>query len=288
MANKTGNNRNNYINGTAADDVIKGLGGDDVLIGNAGNDRLFGGAGVDELNGSTGNDKLYGDAGNDIMLVSSGNDTIDGGAGINVLNFRYASKGVNVSLADHYVNFTDSTGSGTTHFKNVEILQGGSFNDRLIGDINRNMLRGSYGNDMLMGVDGDDYLFGGDGHENMTGGRGKDGFLFGAVANAANVDTVKDFSDQDDWLAFDDLIFTDLKSSGPGEVYTEIVTRQIDASQFQAGVGHAAETADIRIIYDSSNGILYYDGNGSGAGGLKEIADIGKNLDLTAADIFVF
>jgi serralysin len=288
MANKTGNDKNNSIKGTADNDVLKGLGGDDLLIGGQGNDRLYGGDDLDELDGGYGNDKLYGESGNDILLVSSGDDMLDGGAGINVLNFRNIYKNVTVSLADGYFKFTDGMGTHTTHFKNVEILQGGSFNDRLIGDVHRNMLRGAEGNDVLMAVDGDDYLFGGLGHETMTGGRGKDGFLFGAEATGENFDKVRDFSDKDDWLAFDSLVFKGLKGAGASTEYVEIVTRQLDADQFQAGQGHAAETADVRIIYDESNGILYYDSNGSKAGGLGEIADLGEHHDLSASDIFVF
>lgn len=288
MAHKTGDNHDNDIFGTNSDDVIKGLGGDDVLNGATGKDRIYGGDGLDEINGSTGDDKTYGEGGNDIMIVSTGNDFIDGGEGINVLNFRYAGQGVHVSLANHVVTYHDATGDGVTHFTNVEILQGSSHNDELIGDVNRNMLRGAEGNDILMGVDGDDYLFGGIGHETMTGGRGKDGFLFGAETTADNFDKVKDFNDKDDWLAFDHLIFKDLEGHGASEEYATIVTRAIDESQFQAGKGHEAASGDVRIIYDSGDGVLYYDTNGDKAGGLSEIADLGKGLHLTVADVFVF
>jgi Ca2+-binding RTX toxin-like protein len=194
-----------------------------------------------------------------------------------------------MSLADHSVTFSDSTGTGTTEFKNVAILQGGSFDDVLTGDEYRNMLRGAYGDDTLSGGDGDDYVFGGDGQEILTGGNGNDGFLFGAVAKAENFDEVVDFGG-DDWLAFDNLIFEDLKAE-PGSTkqrYVEIVTRNIDTDQFQAGEGHVAETADVRLIYDSADGILYYDADGSGAGEAEAIADIGMNHALSAADIFVF
>jgi Ca2+-binding RTX toxin-like protein len=289
MAKRTGNDRNNYLNGTAGDDVIKGLGGDDVLIGNAGNDRIYGGDGVDELDGGAGNDKLFGDAGTDIMLVSSGNDMIDGGSGVNMLNLRNANQGISMSLADHFVAFSGSTGTGTTEFKNVAVVQGSSFDDELTGDAFRNMLRGGYGDDTLWGGDGNDYIFGADGQEVLTGGNGRDGFLFGAVANANNFDQVVDFSD-DDWLAFDNLFFEDLKAAAGStkRYYAEITTRNLDVDQFQAGEGHAALTADVRIIYDSADGILYYDADGSGAGEAQAIADIGVNHDLSAADIFVF
>jgi Ca2+-binding RTX toxin-like protein len=289
VANKTGNDKHNFIDGTRDDDVIKGMGGDDTLLGNRGNDQLHGGDGDDTLSGDLGNDKVYGEAGDDFLYVSEGKDMLDGGAGANFLSFQYIYQGMHVSLADHTVTFHTGRGSNTTHFTNVEALQGTGLNDTLIGDVHGNLLLGSYGNDKLMGVDGDDFLMGGDGHETMTGGRGKDGFLFGAKLVQANVDKVTDFNDKDDWLAFDDKSYKGVEGKGAGHEWTGVIdARHIDAEQFQAGAGHDAETADIRIIYDSDNGTLYYDSNGSKAGGLGEIAEIGKHHDLSASDIFVF
>jgi Ca2+-binding RTX toxin-like protein len=289
MANKTGNDKHNFINGTRDDDVIKGMGGDDTLLGNDGNDELHGGDDRDTMSGGRGNDKLFGEAGNDFLYVSEGKDMLDGGAGFNFLSFQDVYQGINVSLANHSVTFHTGQGTNTTHFSDVQALQGTGFNDTLIGDIHDNLLLGSYGNDRLMGVDGDDFLVGGDGHETMTGGRGKDGFLFGAKLVEANVDKVTDFSDKDDWLAFDDKSYKGIKGTDTGHTWPDVIdARHIEANQFQAGAGHDAETADIRIIYDSNNGTLYYDSNGSKEGGLGEIADIGKHHDLSASDIFVF
>jgi Ca2+-binding RTX toxin-like protein len=291
VAHKTGTDKNNLINGTRDDDVLKGLGGDDTLLGNSGNDQLHGGDGDDTLSGDLGNDKVYGEAGNDWVYVSLGKDMVDGGADADVLSFQYIYQGMQVFLANHSITFHTGAGTSTTQFSNVEALQGTAFNDTLVGDIQNNLLLGSYGNDKLMGVDGDDFLIGGDGHETMTGGRGKDGYLFGAKLVEANVDKVTDFNDKDDWLAFDAQSYKGVKGEGAIEhewngIYYS--ARHIDADQFQAGAGHNAETADIRIIYDSDDGKLYYDSNGSKAGGIGEIADIGKHHDLSASDIFVF
>src|SRR5690606_2102483 len=56
MAVRTGNDRNNEINGTRGNDKLSGRGGHDELDGNAGSDRLYGNAGHDELDGDQGND----------------------------------------------------------------------------------------------------------------------------------------------------------------------------------------------------------------------------------------
>jgi Ca2+-binding RTX toxin-like protein len=289
MANKTGNDKNNVLDGTRGDDVIKGMGGEDTLLGRGGNDQLHGGTGDDTLSGDTGNDKAFGEAGNDLLYVSEGKDVLDGGGGANILSFYYIYQGMKISLADHAVTFHTGRGSNTTHFSNVQALQGSAFNDTLTGDAHGNLLLGSFGDDVLKGADGDDYLVGGDGREIMTGGRGSDGFLFGATTAEENFDRVRDFSDKDDWLAFDDKSYKGIKGTDAGHEWTGILTaRHIDAGQFQTGHGHEAGTADVRIIYDDANGTLYYDGNGSGAGGLGEIANIGRHHELTAGDIFVF
>jgi hypothetical protein len=40
------------------------------------------------------------------------------------------------------------------------------------------------------------------------------------------------------------------------------------------------------VIYDSANGILYYDGDGSDPDAPEQIAVLGKHLALTADSIF--
>ena len=91
--------------GTAFNDImITGtpLGMHSELIGNAGNDTLTGGAGTDYLTGGasfglsigadTGYDQLYGLGGDDILSCGVG-DYVDGGAGIDTLNFDVSNYG---------------------------------------------------------------------------------------------------------------------------------------------------------------------------------------------------
>jgi hypothetical protein len=62
----------------------------------------------------------------------------------------------------------------------------------------------------------------------------------------------------------------------------------IDADEFQSGTGHSAENRDVRLLYDSKTGSLYYDANGSQDGKLAEVAFIGKGLDLDASSIGIY
>lgn len=288
MANKTGDGNDNNISGTRDGDEISGLGGGDHLYGLQGNDTIHGGNGDDVISGDWGDDKLFGDAGDDIIYVSSGKDTVDGGAGNNCISFAYVFRPITFSLTQHTFHYTDRNGDNTLNIKNIEILNGSGYDDTLIGDNKRNMIGGGLGDDVLKGQDGDDFLIGGDGHETMIGGAGKDTFLFNTKATAENFDTVKDFNDTDDRLAFNDVDFKGIKGTGPADSFGGAVTHHMVAGEFQAGAGHDAKTAAVRILYDSDNGIVYYDANGSKSGGLEEIADIGKHHHLTADNFFQY
>ncbi|MEO9970457.1 MAG: hypothetical protein ABJG15_11705, partial [Hyphomonadaceae bacterium] len=83
------------INGLAGNDTIYGFDGDDFISGDAGDDQLFGGAGNDWIFGVLGNDVLYGGPGNDplnggadgdYLWGESGNDILRGEGGGDVLN----------------------------------------------------------------------------------------------------------------------------------------------------------------------------------------------------------
>lgn len=106
MAVRTGNNRNNEINGTNGDDRLVGRGGHDELDGNGGGDKLYGNGGHDELDGGSGNDLLEGGSGNDDLdggfgadrlFGGSGNDELDGDSGNDVL---YGGKGADRFIFD--------------------------------------------------------------------------------------------------------------------------------------------------------------------------------------------
>ena len=53
-------------------------------------------------------------------------------------------------------------------YDSVENLTGSSFNDRLFGDMNDNVIVGGDGDDLLYGLDGGDTMVGGDGFDSVT------------------------------------------------------------------------------------------------------------------------
>jgi Ca2+-binding RTX toxin-like protein len=89
--------------------------------------------------------------------VSTGNDAIDGGAGIDTVNYAEGggrTEGVNVNLATG-VGGTISGGE-IDALINVENVFGTRFDDTLIGDGGDNILAGQLGNDLLDGGGGSD------------------------------------------------------------------------------------------------------------------------------------
>jgi hypothetical protein len=80
----------------------------------------------------------------------------------------------------------------------------------------------------------------------------------------------------------------DVHGGGKTTAFGDVTFEKIDADEFQSGAGHVAADADVRLIYDSHNGILYYDSNGSGAGGLGELADLGKHLHIAASSVIIY
>ena len=100
-------------------------------------------------------------------------------------------------------------------------------------------------------------------------------FVFNTALNAAtNVDTITDFDVANDTIHLEGSIFTTLPATGA-----------ISADAFH--IGAAAADAEDRIIYDSATGDLFFDSDGSGAGGSVRFADLATGLALTNADFLM-
>jgi len=177
----------------------------------------------------------------------------------------------------------DSLGvhSAAVHLVNVHVTSG---DDHIVATDDSDVVTTLDGNDFVYGEGGDDSLdggkgsdalHGGTGNDYLTGGAGKDSFVFDTTPDAVhNLDHISDFTVGEDNIKLDHAIFTAL--GGPGA---------LTAGYFYAGP--AAHDGDDRIIYDPGSGDLFYDTNGSAAGGSTEFAVLAKNLALTAGDFLV-
>ena len=151
----------------------------------------------------------------------------------------------------------------------------------LTGNASNNTLKGLSGNDNLSGGNGADKLFGGLGKDTLTGGLGKDIFVFDTALSSSNVDTIKDFSVADDKIHLDKTIFKALNLGG------------LSADAFAKGAGLiSAQDSSDRIIYNTSNGNLFYDADGNGSAAAAVLVGIlspiaGMQPDLIAASFMV-
>ena len=177
-------------------------------------------------------------------------------------------------------------------FANSDTLVGSNFNDRLDGYNQADLIKGKNGNDVLLGNNGSDTLKGGNGDDTLNGGKGHnsldgqlgndtltggskaDTFIFDTTLNAStNVDTITDMTPGSDTI--------DLAHS----IFTAIATGVLSANAFE--IGSAANSASDRIVYDGTNGKLYYTPNGNQSATQILFAKLDAHLDLHNTDFFV-
>ena len=100
----------------------------------------------------------------------------------------------------------------------------------------------------------------------MTGGGGSDRFVFNN--SLEGIDTITDFDPTADLFNVSSSGFATIGGLGT-----------LGASRFFLGA--AATTANHRFIYDSSNGNLWFDSDGTGSAGQVQIAQLSTGLALS-------
>jgi Ca2+-binding RTX toxin-like protein len=130
--------------------------------------------------------------------------------------------------------------------------------------------------DLLRGGGGNDLLDGGLAADTLIGGAGEDSFRFSTELGSDNVDQIDDFNVVRDLILLDSLIFTNTGGDGA-----------LAFGAFHKSAAGVANSADDRIIYDTDDGALYYDADGSGEGAAIQFAQLGANLNLSADDFFI-
>jgi Ca2+-binding RTX toxin-like protein len=154
--------------GGGGDDTLFGGPGDDVLRGLKLHDSMFGGPGDDILDGGNGN-------GDDFFDGGPGADYLRGGRGFDTVSYAHTKRPVNVTLDN--VADDGRPGEGDNTVADLEIVIGGSGDDRLVGDQNSFRpfsLFGGRGDDLLVGALGPDLLVGGSGRDRLSAGAGDD------------------------------------------------------------------------------------------------------------------
>ncbi len=222
----------NLLTGDGNANQLYGYNANDTLVGGAGNDYLSGGAGNDSLDGGVGNDNLVGGAGNDTYIVDSTGDIINEAVG----------GGTDTVVSS--VNYTLAV--------NVETLN-------LVGAVNgtgnaiANTINGGVGNNVING---------GAGSDTLSGGTGSDTFAFGGssflnLLSAIGVDSITDFAIGEDKIQLSKTCFAALTGSAGSPLGASFISVATEAE---------AEAATASIVYNSSNGNLFYNADGNIAG----------------------
>lgn len=297
--------------GTVDGIALAGVSGFERVVGTAGNDLVdagYGTAGV-TIEGGTGTDVLYsrnaadrlegGADGDTLYLYGVQGDAVDGGSGIDtlaVLN-NTESYGVAMTMAAGATPWTIRVaGVPQATITNVEALAfaGGSGRDVVNTAVANygGVLDGGGGNDVLRGGKSDDTIGGGAGRDQLVGNAGADAITGGAAADTITGGTGAD-------------IFTwNLASEGNDSVTdfaTGVDRLQIDASGFKGGLvagidllatgRFQVDTGPVgtrgQFLWDSINGVLQWDVDGTGAKLAVVIASFGAGTALAAGDIIV-
>ncbi len=248
--------------GTSANDFMLGDGGngtdplfDADFYGEGGNDFLQGSGSDQLLDGGEGDDTLIGDGGRDTLHGQGGSDVLNGGDANDIL----IGGGGRDTLRGQ---------------RGSDVLNGGDANDTLIGGGGRDTLRGQRGSDVLNGGAANDVL---------NGGAANDIFVFdtGRIFNSSDlgVDRILDFVVGNDKIRLSKDTFNSLDNTSNGRL------RNADFAVVTSN--SLADNSSAEIVYNSSNGNLYYNENnavpGFGSGGLFAQL-IGSPNDLSATD----
>ena len=160
---------------------------------------IRGNNGSDTITGGSGADTLYGGAGNDWLLAADTDALIDGGSGVDTVQFAAAVTQANLADADlvnvEKVEITNEGGAAYDFGAQTEglTITGSSGNDSILGSSHADSIRGGNGDDSLTGNAGADTLLGGDGDDTLVaedgdaridGGAGNDTVVFRAAVSA--------------------------------------------------------------------------------------------------------
>ena len=144
----------------------------------------------------------------------------------------------------------------------------------LTGSVGSDTINGGAGADTINGGAGADTISGGAGTDAISGGTGADTLVFN---NLSAADTVTDFVVGEDLIRLAKSAMAALGATGA-----------LTASEFVSGAGLAVgQDASDRVVYNTTDGALYYDADGSGAGAAVLLATFTGAPELTVAHFTV-
>jgi serralysin len=251
-----------------------GSDGDDFFGGPGGFTNYYGGDGNDTLVGIAERNEMYGGQANDILVGALG-QTFGAGTADDPVRFDPAASPSEGDFLD------GGTGDdGLFGAAGNDRLFGGDGNDSgtilgVLGNFYVAGLYGGNGDDFVDGGAGNDLLNGGAGKDMMLGGPGSDIFEFDTMPGAGNKTNILDFNHKADTIHLDNEALTGIGKEGA-----------LKPGKFNKA-SHARDKSD-RIVYDSTNGKVFWDDNGSKQGHEILIAKLAnKPGDVDVSDFFV-
>ena len=210
----------------------------------------------------------------DTLLGSVSESSLAAGASITISNMQIALSAPATGGTYYLGVIADPAGA---------IAEASEFNNAsnvvpvILGTAGNNSLTGTSGKDIIIGFDGNDTITGNGGGDTLIGGGGADHFRYNTKTDG--VDTIVDFTHNVDVLDFSRLAFGNhLAANGAN-------TGTLDASHFVANSDGHATVATPQFIYDTTQNILSFDADGSGAAAAVKIALLGNAPSLTYTDI---
>ena len=210
----------------------------DYLVGTDNDDTLFGGDGNDTIRGGNGNDTIVGGSGTDIL-----EEQIDGD--ITISDGQLLARGIDFFSEIEIVSIKTGAGNNTIDASAVTEVR-----------VNVESLNGK---DTVVGGSQNDTLLGGNGIDNLTGGTGADDFVYQNI-NQRN-DLITDFQPGEDRILVSATGFEG--GLTPGEV---------DPGQFI--LGNTPTNESDRFMYNTNNGKLLFDSDGTGSADKVVIATL--------------
>jgi Ca2+-binding RTX toxin-like protein len=289
-----------------------------TIRGTSGNNRLDGAVGADSMEGKGGNDTYIVNNAGDVVIeaANGGTDTVESSVShtlsVFVENLKLTgaanvngtgNDGANQLTGNSGANSLDGQGGGdkmtglggndTYHLDNagdeaIEAANAGidtvqtSISKILGANLEKLVLKGSaningFGNTLaneITGNAGANIINGAAGSDTLTGGGGIDFFRFNTAIGPGNVDTVTDFEIDVDKLQLENTIFTAIGAS-------------LTADEFVANASGTATNGLQHILYNTTNGRLFYDADGTGGQARVHFATLTAGPPLDHLDFVI-
>lgn len=203
--------------------------------------------------------------------------------GLGTISFKWFASGSAVLLGQGTTYQVNEKDTGSSIYVRAEYTDGygtlegisSASTSAVVSAVSSITFIGTTGADTFVGGSGNDSIYGKDGNDTLGGGDGSDGFYFDTRPGSTNFDKVTDFQSNADKIVL-------AKS-----VFSKLTVGTLGSGNFQIGTGGKAVDKNDFVLYDDTNGSLYYDPDGSGKAAAIKFAEITGGLQLAASDFLV-